>query len=437
MSLTKYEFLNLDIKENYENHKDNLYGLARFIISKHSLKGKERNIYEYIRKFVKRNKNVLNSLEGSKTWEENSIKGTAEITFLTGNPIKTLEDAIESSKIDLSEWEVERWISNSWGVTSWKNENSEYSTNYQVKLWLRKRKPSNDELFEEFTRKVSSLCKERNIIRNNFSKGIGVVSMTDFHLGADIKDLVRTPDFNMEILLNYLDSAVDRINSLNYKEVHLNLLGDFFESISGLNHPDSFKGLKKELVGANAIIMASEVISGKLISKIENLSSVNIVSGNHDRLSHSNKIENTGEGGKLLYYMLSKEFKDLPMEYSNYVISKEIDGIRYLLTHGDKNFSRKDSVKFVLDYGDNSKYNVVLEGHKHTRLGRSSLSKQLKKYEDIEVVSIDDLNYRKINVPSLFTGNYFSETLGFSGTSGFVVTENNGSGKVNFFDFSL
>ena len=436
MASAKYAFLNRDIKENYAEFKDNLSELTNRLIEKHSLEDKKRSVYHHVVRFVKNNKDTLGVLD-EKTWDENVEKGKAELTYLSGAPVKTLEDAIKSSQVDLSEWEVERWIANSWGVTSWKSGSPEYSTNYQVKLWLKKKVASPEECLESIIESIEKHSKKRKISVKKGNDRIGVVSITDFHLGADIKDLFRTPDFNTEILLDYIDEVVVKINQMGYGRVHLNLLGDFFESISGLNHPDTFKGLSKELIGANAIIVASEIISGRIISKINNLIAVNMVSGNHDRFSHDNRIERTGEAGKLLYFLLQKEFKDLPIDYSSYVLAKDIDGIKYLLTHGDKYFSKKDASKFIFDYGDSSMFNVLLEGHLHSRASKKVISAQIKKYDELEVVSMDDLNYRKINVPSLFTGNYFSETGGFGGSAGFIVTENNGKDKINFFDFSI
>ena len=55
-----------------------------------------------------------------------------------------------------------------------------------------------------------------------------------------------------------------------------------------------------------------------------------------------------------------------------------------------------------------------------------TLTQKAKFYEEVEVVSLDEANYRKINVASLFTGNYYSESLGFAGTAGMTITFNNG-----------
>ena len=56
--------------------------------------------------------------------------------------IKTLEEALAYSDVDLSIWEVDRYIINSWEVTM-KNKHGApiQRTNYQVKVWLKKMYP--------------------------------------------------------------------------------------------------------------------------------------------------------------------------------------------------------------------------------------------------------------------------------------------------------
>jgi hypothetical protein len=383
--------------------------------------------------------------EGGKTqkgentkWEEDLTKGTAYNEFTVSKPIKTLDEALASCKADLNKWEVERWVCNSWGVTAFRdNPNGTYRTNYQVKVWFKKKQTTLDERMATILPSIKDYVPKKIFKTANMPHKIGVVSFADFHIGADIKNLLKTKDFNLDILIDYLHQATDIINSHNYSEVHVNLLGDFFESLSGMNHENTFKSLGQDMWGANVMIVANEVIGTHLLSRIHNLTQVNIVSGNHDRMTSSNKLDNTGEGGKVLWYMLTKDFPEIVIDYHNSVLTKEIDGINYLLTHGDKGYSKKDFSKFVADYGKSGIYNLIMEGHLHTRKTKKTMAFERKYYQDVEVVSFDDSTYRKLIVPSLFTGNWFSESLGFGGNAGFVISENNGKGCPHVFDYTL
>lgn len=394
------------------------------------------NVRRSISSVLKEQSKETKDTQEQSKWDENNTKGTAYFEGIVHKPVKTLEEALASSKADLTKWEVERWVCNTWGVTSWKSGSPEYRTNYQVKVWLKRRDTSFEEKLKEVVPVITKYTPKKLSVKPNGEK-IGVVSFADFHIGADIKDLLKTKDFNIEILMDYIAEAVAIINSKNYKEVYINLLGDFFESLSGMNHENTFKSLGKNMWGANVIILANEIIAEHLLSKINNLAGVNIVSGNHDRMTASNKLDNTGEGGKLLWFMLTKDFPDLPIDYHNSVLTKKIDGINYLLTHGDKGYSKKDFSKFVLDYGQTGEYNLVIEGHLHTRRTLKSFAYEKKKYNEVEVVSYDDSNYRKLIAPSLFTGNWYSESLGFGGNAGMLITESNGKDNVHVFDYSM
>lgn len=376
--------------------------------------------------------------QASKTkWEEDNSKGTGYYEAVISKPIKTLEEAVASAKIDLDVWEVDRWVCNSWGVTSFRdNPNGTQRTNYQVKLWLKRKQKTLDEALQDIL-PILEQYTPLEVRRTGSNNQIGVVTFADFHIGASVKNLLKAPDFNIEVLLDYIADAVAILNSKQFKEVHVNLLGDFYESLSGMNHENTFKSLGEGMWGANVMIVAHRIIGQHLLAKINNLTSVNIVSGNHDRMTASNKLDNTGEGGKILWYMLQMSFPDLEIDYHNSVLSKEIDGINYLLTHGDKGYSKKDFSKFVLDYGRTNIYNLVLEGHLHSRFVKKVVSYGKKVYGDLEMVYHDDMNYRKIVCPSLFTGNWFSESLGYGSSAGFIITQNNGAGRPNIQDISL
>lgn len=70
-----------------------------------------------------------------------SFKGdseSAEYSFETSNRIKTLQDLINACDIDLSTWDIDRWICNKWEVGA-KDSNNKIQTHplFQVKVWLK------------------------------------------------------------------------------------------------------------------------------------------------------------------------------------------------------------------------------------------------------------------------------------------------------------
>jgi calcineurin-like phosphoesterase family protein len=110
--------------------------------------------------------------------------------------------------------------------------------------------------------------------------------------------------------------------------------------------------------------------------------------------------------------MLSQKHK---VNYHRMIITKVIDGVCYLLTHGHWKFSNRPLSEVFFDYGKQGMYNVMLKGHLHIR--------DAKKAQSTSTVEVDKVGYRSINVASLFTGNFYSESLGFTSSSGFSWLE--------------
>jgi predicted phosphodiesterase len=361
---------------------------------------------------------------------------TAILSAKTEKSITSEQEALEFFEVDLDRWEVDRLLVNSWDVSMKRKDGSSFKrTNYQVKLWLKKKETELGELLIDIGEKLSKYTPKPL----TYTKGSStiVVGLADFHIGAEIKNLLRTPDFNIDVLMDYMRGVSDIVNSYNAENVILNLHGDYVETITGLNHMDVWKSIGDDMYGANVLILANEMIGQYLISRIKNVREINIVSGNHDRVSMSRAVDSKGEGAKLLAWMLQKDFPNIPINYDDLIIVREIDGINHIMTHGHHGISKRDTSKVVADYGDSSKFNLWTEGHIHTRQYNKTYKHKLGKYENIEFVTLDEMNYRKLRLPPLFTGNFFSESLGYAGWAGFIISENNGKGIPNIYDYTL
>lgn len=91
----------------------------------------------------------------------------------------------------------------------------------------------------------------------------------------------------------------------------------------------------------------------------------------------------------------------------------------------------------LFDHGRQGIYNVLVQGHKHTRHVTKTVKRKQYEWNNYTVVQLDEADYRAIILPPMFTGNFFSESLGFSSSAGFALMENNGRGKLNYFDYCL
>lgn len=280
-----------------------------------------------------------------------------------------------------------------------------------------------EEIKEILINEFSKLIKvETKIVKG---KKIGVLVIADLHLGAYIDGLVNTKDYSIPILVDYLENIVSIVNDFNYIEVNILFLGDMIESFTGLNHKNSWKGLQKGMIGAEVIKFSVNILHEKLLSKINNLKLVKLVAGNHDRLT-SDKDEDT-DGGACDLIAFGLELRGYNVEFHPTVISSEIDGINYILLHGHKGISRKATKDICWDFGKKGIYNVILEGHLHSIIQKLSVNMRGK----YNIIKDDSVDHIRMNARSLFTGNGFSEDLGYTSNAGFSIITNNGKGLPN------
>ncbi len=362
----------------------------------------------------------------------------AEWTFNgTSERINNLEDALAFSNVDLDVWEVDSHVFNKWPTTmKMPNGDVVQAANIQVQIKFR-RKIDHDINWTKTMAWVESALKKRPMnpaTSKKKSKRIGVAANADMHLGAYSDDLLRAEKFNIGILSQKLDAMVNSINSFGLDEVHLFNLGDNIESFTGLNHRNSWKGLGKGAFGVRAVILVFEIIAERVFSRVKNLKSINLVSGNHDRVSSEADLDPRGEATELLAYMLNREFSKLDVNFHPLLISREIDGISYVATHGHNGLSKQEVSKILFDHGKQGIYNVVMQGHYHCRTMRKESSSKPFKVDKMNVVSMDDANYRHVTVPPMFTGNFWSDSHGWASASGYNLFQNNGNGKIRFFD---
>lgn len=266
---------------------------------------------------------------------------------------------------------------------------------------------------------------------NNSVGSTGVVKIADLHLGAYVDNLIRTKDFSIGILVDKLLDAAKTINSRNYAAVHIHILGDLIESFTGLSHKNTWKGLDKAMVGAEAVKLVTKILHESFLSRITNLSLVKVVAGNHDRVTSDNKEDVRGDAANLVCWGL--ELLGYEVEFNPLVITHTVDGICHILTHGHHLISKKSTKQLCWDYGIQGKYNLICEGHLHSIIEKLNINQR----DGFQTVKDDAVDHRRMNCPSFFTGNFFSESLGYTSQSGFVITEDNGRGVPNIFYYAV
>lgn len=289
---------------------------------------------------------------------------------------------------------------------------------------------------EEMKEEISKALKHEKYDRHDnasflTASGVGVVKIADLHVGSLVENLLRTKDFSVKILREKLRSAAEKINSRNYKEVIVHILGDIIESFTGLSHKNTWKGLDQALVGAEAVKLACKILHEDFLSLITNLGEVKIVAGNHDRVTSDNKEDVQGDAANLIGWGL--ELIGYDVEFHPLVITHKVEGICHILTHGHHTISKKTTQQLCWDYGEQGMFNLICEGHLHSIIDKLSVAQRGK----FQITKDDAVDHRRMNVPSFFTGNFYSEALGYTSQSGFVITEDNGNGVPNVFYYAV
>jgi len=210
--------------------------IAARLVELYDIKVKVESLSRYIRDFLKKQRDLEAEAGNKRTWSE--TEETAELTAVTRRVIHTKEQAIEVAEVDLSIWEVERFIVNSWGVT---NGAGEYYTNYQVKLFLRRIKETTEDISSRLCKKIaqsSSKSLSRHIIKK---QELSIEpNITDLHLGRfafDEKTMSHTWSLE-DAAFHYnqaIDSTLDQIDTKNIAEIVLPTGNDLIQIDSSNN----------------------------------------------------------------------------------------------------------------------------------------------------------------------------------------------------------
>lgn len=348
------------------------------------------------------------------------------VQFQGEQQIHSLDDAMAFFDIDQNVYDIKRVRTNTWESSAFTDGQWIKTNNHQVRVDL---EPRDDgfclDIAKEDLRKWVEQHR-RGVRRNTPGKrfnDVGVAAVSDIHVAAEVSkknnSIVATREFNTEKLIRYLEKAKQWINSQNKSSIHLFLLGDLIESITGLNHINSWQGMEHGTWYEKPIILAYEILRD-FLDGIRNLVKIYVVAGNHDRITSNNAEDTRGSACAIVCYML--EMFGFDVEFHPMILNKVIDGISYVATHGHLNMIKKSIGHILWQYGQQGLYNVLMSGHLHTRKSKVEFH-TLDQYVD------DSVSYRAVVVPSIFTGNWHSESHGFTSSAGFAFFQKSAGGK--------
>ena len=211
-------------------------------------------------------------------------------------------------------------------------------------------------------------------------------------------------NYNIDIVREQLQYVLTFVK--DSPKLHVHFMGDIIHSVSGLNHKDSWKNMDPAATGAEAIIQPYKLLL-EFLGSIDNLHSVNIVGGNHDRLQSAKDQENTGEGAKLIAFMLDETLVSTPVNFDSYrIIDDEDPNMTVITLHGDKPVDKEPGQSIAWTFGNPSKFNYILTAHMHSR-------KQNPKD--------DGLTFRKEALPAFCPLDTYGKTVAHGSLPGFKL----------------
>src|SRR5690625_333132 len=331
--------------------------------------------------------------------------------------ILTLEDLLEAANVDSEAYDVERKVINKWDQHSVAKGIVEL---FQVKAWLRPKylKKADNEWLDKWLDGVHKRLPkiEPTEPTSVDSEKPVVVAIADLHCGAFTKDLKLVPDYNVHELKNRLERVSDVINSTS-RPTHLKILGDLIESFTGKNHKDTWKGI--HMHGMEVALTIYDVLL-EFLQKTPYINTVDIISGNHDRITEANNDDSQGQVAYMVAGLLQRHYPAVKTNYDPLILVNEYDGVCYIDMHGDKPISRRKGSQLAFDYGRQGMYNVIFVAHKHTE----------------EVIEAST-KHRVQRVPAIIPGDRYSEGLGEHSASGFLMCEANDVGTIDVRIFGL
>lgn len=271
----------------------------------------------------------------------NEISGDNWSIVLPRTRIQTLDELIAHCKVDLSVWEVERFIVNKWEVGSNVNESLVVEPLFQVKAFLKKKKAvvsakaeieelkdlakKNAKPFEPIIRKVVSKTGHRML----------EINIPDVHFGK-LAWAIETGGENYDVKITSktfmaaVTALVFRVSHYTFDEILFVVGNDLLNSddiegrtTKGTNVSNDGRYHKTFATVRNLIIMC--------IEWLRNLAPVKVVmvAGNHDSLS----VWHLGDSLECYFHKYEDVTIDNTPRYRKY---HRFGNVMLMFTHGDK-----------------------------------------------------------------------------------------------------
>lgn len=328
--------------------------------------------------------------------------------------IINLDDLLEHAQVNPEKWLVEKHVLNKWEVGAKDTDgNIVVEPLYQVKAWLKLRGFEAPD--DNWTQKWLDRLKIRSTLKKIAIPQVQgkplIVVIADLHIGRLGATVEEAYNYNIaQQRLQQISSSLP-----TDRPIYVFCLGDVIESFTGKNKPDTWKQI--EMHGAKVALHAYDLLEA-FFASIPNFQECWFVGGNHDRITDSKQDDDDAQVLEIIQGVFERrgEFKT---HFDPSLCTVAVDGVYYILTHGDKKLSKLSGANMVVEHGDTSMFNCMLYAHYH--------HKQLVE---------ESGKFTKRIVPPIVSQSKYEYINGWASNPGFLTLEEH-NGKVKFTEYPL
>ena len=255
--------------------------------------------YEVIRGTARRLRRELGDTQNQKEKEVINIEeqeDNLKVYVENSNRVKSIDDLIKHCKIDLNEWEINKYDIGTYEVTGFDKDNNPTTvTMYRMKAWLTRIKPElnlkivKKQLKEDLSDLSPNVKRKQRDRKDKKDKYLLEISAFDLHLG---KIGIKGDEYSLEIAEARMFDAIDHLlyrAQGYYIDKILFIAGhDFLNSDGDWPIPATTKGTPQFNSNYHIdIYRAGRKLLIKAINYLSEISDVHVmvVPGNHDRES--------------------------------------------------------------------------------------------------------------------------------------------------------
>ena len=391
--------------------------------------------YEVIRGTARRLRKEIGDTQNQKEKEVINIEeqeDNLKVYVENSNRVKSIDDLIKHCKIDLNEWEINKYDIGTYEVTGFDKDNNPTTvTMYRMKAWLTRIKPELNlkivkkqlkEDLSDLSPKVERKKRDRNDKKDKY---LLEISAFDLHLG---KIGIKGDEYSLEIAETRMFDAIEHLlyrAQGYYVDKILFIAGhDFLNSDGDWPVPTTTKGTPQ--FNSNYHIdmyRAGRKLLIKAINYLSEIANVHVmvVPGNHDRESMMH-LGDTLE----LYYENNENVK---VDNSDCLMKMIVYGKNMVISdHGDgpkaNDLPGIISQRYKNAWSDVD-YVEVHRGHLHT-----NKSTKMQAIEELQGITIRNLS-------SMSATDFWHDSKGYIGNikkaQAFLYHRNNGlQGILNY-----